>query len=222
MIIKIRYDILIASVFILNSMGIKAQDKEGNTSSRKWGVTAGIGLNTTSTKSNAVNPIDLNWSIGVIRHFNLESKINHGIHFKFSMYKESFKDLNYYYLNNEGVLVNEKYKQKNSYPMLYLGYNIRYNLKKEAVFLQGSAGFNYMLPAKYKRVFSNKTGTQRYGRPNNLYVIRPELSLGIGLKKTIGNLELEIIPTYAYNFTIKYLNLIPSFHSFGIQTHLNF
>ena len=187
----------------------------------KWGITGGIGINTTSTNSKNTSLLNYNLSLGGIRTLKVKGKVTHSLHLKYSVFKESIKGLNYYYLTDNNILMSEKYNQKNSYSMVYLGYNTKYDVNR-SVFLQGAVGFNYMLPAKYIRSIGKKIGVQKYGRPFNFFFTRPELSIALGFRKKLGEKTIEIKPIYSYNFTIKYLNLVPTFHSLGIETSFYF
>ncbi|MBL4710486.1 MAG: hypothetical protein JKY48_18810 [Flavobacteriales bacterium] len=81
---------------------------------------AGIGVNTTSTKSDKVQFLDINWAAGVIMNIGKKERLNYGIRLKYSTFKETFKDLSYYSLDANQNLISEKYKQKNNYSMLSL------------------------------------------------------------------------------------------------------
>jgi len=218
----VKYKILVVTGFILFGLLLHGQTEHKNTETKhQWGISVSAGLNSTSTKSSYANPLAFNWSVGVVR--NIERKwLDHVLQFKYSVFKETFKDLPYYYLNDNQVLIKDNFKQTNSYSMLFLGWAGRRYFGSSGLFVQGGLGFNFMLPARYKRKFSSQKGKQNYWRPNNFFVTRPEISLGLGLKKSIGTKELVIKPIYIYNFTFNYLNLVPSFHSFGVETTLNF
>lgn len=213
--------ILLILIIPICSAPLLAQENTSPIETKKWAITGGVGLNTTSTNSKNASLLNYNWSFGVARTLKVKAKTTHSLHLKFLTFRESLKNLNYYYLDNNNALINEKYNQINSYAMVYLGYNIKYDINQH-MFLQGAIGFNYMLPAKYKRTSTTKNGTQKFGRPSNFYITRPELSLGIGFKEPFGINNLEIKPIYSYNFTIRRLNLVPTFHSLGIETSFYF
>ncbi len=194
----------------------------GQEKTLKWGTSVSIGLNTTSTKSTYVSPVDYNWSVGVIRYLKKKSRLQHSLHLKLNTFNETLKKLPYYKLDQNGILNESTYSSKGIYRMIYLGWNLQMDLQSKPIFLHGGLGFNYMLPAKYKNKFASGTGVQTYGRPFNLVITRPEISLGVGFKKNLGTSQLVVKTIYSYNFTFGYLNLVPSFHSFGIETIFNF
>ena len=97
-------------------------------------------------------------------------------------------------------------------------------IKDEKMFIQAGAGFNFMFLTSYKRKYSDGTsGTVHVPfPPKDLFFTRPELSIGIGFIKKLEAIELTFKPTYAYNFTISKLNLIPTFNSLTLETFIKF
>lgn len=207
-------------ITLILPISLVAQE-DNNSKFNQWAITGGLGVNTTSTNSKNASFLNYNWSFGVTKILKVKEKTAHSLHLRYTVFKESLKNLDYYYLDKNNTLINEKYNQRNSYSMIYLGYNMKHEIS-QCAFIQGAVGFNYMLPAKYKRTSTTKTGTQRFGRPYNFYITRPELSIGIGFKEPFGINNLEIKPIYSYNFTIRRLNLVPTFHSLGIETSFYF
>lgn len=196
-------------------------------SKHKWGISAHIGANTVSTNSSHASFLNVNGSVGVLRHLRSENlSFDHHLKFKAQAFNEKLTNLPFYSLNENDELVSSTYTSKGLYSMIYVGWGISYPLptKSNKLAIRGDAGFNYLLPARYVSTYSNGSpkGTQMYGRPFNFLLTRPEISVGMGYTLNMGKSELILAPFYSYNFTIHYLNLVPSFHTVGIETVLNF
>jgi hypothetical protein len=193
----------------------------------KWGVSAHLGANTVSTNSSNASFLNYNWSLGVIRNFKTKSDVfRHYLKFKAQAFNEKLSNLPYYSLDANDNLVASTYTSKSFYSMIYVGWGTKYVLatKSKAFSIRGGLGFNYMLPARYTSIHSDGSpkGTQSYGRPYNFFFTRPEIAVGLGYKLNLGNSEMILSPFYSYNFTIRYLNLVPSFHTAGIEIIYNF
>lgn len=164
--------------------------------------------------------------MGFLRNFKTSKKsTDYYLKVKTHAFNETLKNMPYFELDENNNLISSTYTCKSMHSMLYLGWGVRYTLplKSEKLSIRGDLGFNLLLPSRYASTYSNGNpkGIQYYRRPNNYFFTRPEASIGIGYKVNIGNHELTFTPLYSYNFTIKYLNLVPSFHTIGIETTLN-
>lgn len=194
---------------------------------QKWAVTAHVGMNTTSTNSSYASKIGYNWSVGISRNFiKKQRSFDHHLKLKAQAFTETLKDLPFYSLNSENQLVTSSYTSKGFYSMIYLGWGLEYSLpfKSKKIIIGGDIGFNYLLPARYKSIYSSgiTKGVQTYRRPFNFLIFRPEISLKAGYKLELGKHDLILSPFYSYNFTYQYLNLVPTFHTFGFETTLKF
>ncbi len=186
--------------------------------SLKWSISAEIGLNASSTNSNYLSFVSPNYSLGLVKSWKREGPFQHGMQLKISVFTETLKNIPYYSLNSDQQLTSTTFTQKNSYPMLSIGWTPRYFLKAEKVFVQGSLGFNFIFHAKYRRKLDS--GTSKLSLPippKNFLFNRPDVSLGIGFQRNIKKYPIYFVPKYHYNFTIGTGNLIPSFYSFSIE-----
>ena len=199
----------------------QAQEDHASEGSSHWGLTAGLGQNTSSTDSKYASFSAFHWSLGLKRSWGEAPRL-HTLYIKYQVFGESFNKLPYYALDANQNVVASEYKQRNRYGMLYIGWHERFSIRDNLPFVEVGAGFNYMLPARYRRILSEGTGKQSYGRPNNFFVTRPQLSLGLGFAMGEGPHQVVLKPTYTYNFTFKHLNLVPTFHAFSLEATYNF
>ena len=202
-------------IFWHNAIG-QTEDKKPS----KWSLSAEIGLSTNSTKSDYSRLTAPNYSIGIIRKLTENQRFATSLQAKISVYTEVFNDLPYYYLDGEQNLISKPFSQVNSYSMIYIGYSARYFISPDKYFINAAAGFNFIPISIHNRKIDNGNGSGKYYfpiPPMNIFVNRPELSLGFGFKKTFGTAEFYFIPKYMYNFTIGSKNLIPSFSSVSLE-----
>ena len=220
----IKHILLTSSLLLLKF----SFSQELNTSDfNKWAISAHLGVNTTSTNSSNASFLSYNWSLGVLRNIETEKAVfSHHVKVKAQVFNEKLENLPFYELDSDNNLVSSTYTSKGMHSMIYLGWGIGYTLpfKSQAFLLKADLGFNYLLPSRYTSSYSNGNakGSQSYRRPNNFFFARPEVSVGFGYKLNLGSNELIIAPFYSYNFTIQFLNLVPSFHTVGLETTFNF
>jgi len=189
-----------------------------------WNYTLSLGANTTSRDTKYATLLTPNLSIGVIKNYASAKPLKHALQLKFSFNRETLKDVPFYQLDQTNVLEKLTMSQVNTHPMLYVGWLSKYMIKEEKLFVQAGAGFNFLFMSTYKRKFSD--GTKGIIRvpflPKDYFLTRPEVSIGVGFIKKIGDLELTFKPTYAYNFTLGKLNLIPTFNSIALDLFIKF
>ncbi len=221
-----KYQLSFLFIIILTLNSLFAQNASESVF-HKWGISAHIGANTVSTNSSHASFLNANWSLGVVRNLQMANQsFKHRVKLKIQAFNEKLSNLPYYSLDQNDNLLSSTYTSKSFYSMVYLGWGVDYILpiKSKALSIRGDVGFNYLLPARYSSIYTDGSpkGTQSYGRPYNFFLTRPEISIGLGYKLKLGDKQLIIAPFYSYNFTIQYLNLVPSFHTAGLQTTLNF
>jgi len=217
--------ILFVLLSMLTTTHAWSQDKSEQIKKKgTWNYTLGLGMNTTSRDTKYAIFLTPNLSIGLIKNYASAKSLKHALQLKFSFYRETLKDVPFYQLDKTNVLESLTLKQVNTHPMLYVGWLSKYMIKEEKLFVQAGAGFNFLFMSTYKRKFSDGTkGTLRVPfPPKDFFFTRPEVSIGVGFIKKIGGLELTFKPTYAYNFTIGKLNLIPTFNSIALDIFIKF
>lgn len=212
-------NLILAISLLLGFQGFCQEDE--SLKRKKWGASVEIGMNTTSSASSAARPVALQWAVGFHRNFG-KKRFHYNLGLKYTSFGESFKDLTYYSLNSSNVLVSEKYRQRNTYGMIHLGFGGMYDFKNDWLFVQGNVGLNYVLVTAQKRLLSAGNAKTKLGVASNFGATRPEFSVGVGYRLKQGNVEWRFSPLYKMNFTFGTLNAVPTFHSIGIETRLNF
>lgn len=212
--------ILKCLIFIPLFIGVLANANNDSLKHHKWGLSAGLGLNTSSVKSDNAKVPSQQWSISLVRNFK-PKKLQFGLVFKLHSFSERFSQLPYYYMDDNRKLVATQYKQINRYHMLGVLWRTTYHLNKK-YFIKADLGFDFLLPTSFKRKFSNKTETLRRFEPGNYFFTRPDITIAFGWKKNLGKHEFIIQPVFQYSFTIGYLNLTPNFYSLGLEAQINF
>jgi hypothetical protein len=202
-------------LFTLAFWGLSAQEDSNKKKIRR--ITAEIGMGTTSTNSDYVNALAPNYALGWLREWPSQTKFKQAFQFKLNLFTENFKDLPYYFL--EGDIVKSKiYKQTNTFSMIYMGWQSKYELKEGQYFVQAGVGFNYVLLSYYKRKFNDGKGKNPLlFPPSNYFFNRPELSLGFGINLELNRSVLSIVPKYTYNFIIGRSNFVPEVHALRIE-----
>jgi len=207
--------LLSLAITLTYTISIEAQEEA--LASFNYGITINAGVNTSPFSSNFANTFSVNYSIGGIAYWSNEKKLEHGVQVKYNKLSIKLKNVPYPYINNSGSFVNEKADQDFSVQLIYIGWRGKYKLSDKSFYLLGGLGFNYEFKPKYSTKYGG--GTNSFEIPlsqKNSLINRPELAVGLGMERELGNLKIEINPMYRLHINVG--NSAGLMHSFGIET----
>lgn len=199
---------ILCLVLITNTILVFGQNDEKRTFTDGLSISLELGVNTNWQSNEYTTLVFPNYSIGIIKMWQNEKRLNHGIAIQFNPIQ--FK------LNDVPVSTTSTKDQSFYANLLYVGWRGALKVYQDKFNILLDAGTNYVFNEKYTSDINNKSSGWEIPLSTDIR-LRPQISFGIGKEISLANLDLMVAPKYGAMFSMNGVA-----QSFGVELGLTF